>query len=158
MQCRFLNFWRVLHVISNGVLQGRLTHTSAYTEYLLHVTCINKFTFIYSEELPALMCLFCLGWSLNVHLGCFNGERAEYCFESTVSEERTHWVLRQTRWVLRKTRWVRVCTQIVGWKELTEFAPRNSVSSKKLSELKKTHWVRCLKPCSPKPYSARFRF
>ena len=27
-------------------------------------------------------------------------QRAEYCFESTVSEGRTHWVLRQTRWVL----------------------------------------------------------
>ena len=63
-----------------------------------------------------------------------------------------HWVLGQTRWVLRKTRWVRVYTQIIGWKELTELAPRNSVSPEK------THWVRCLKPCSPKPYSARFRF
>ena len=45
-----------------------------------------------------------------------------------------HWVLGQTRWVLRRTRWVRVCTQIIGWKELTEFAPRNSVSPKKLTE------------------------
>ena len=61
-------------------------------------------------------------------------KRAEYCFESTVSEERTHWVLGQTRWVLGKTRWVRVYTQIIGWKELTEFAPRNSVSPKKLTE------------------------
>ena len=60
-------------------------------------------------------------------------ERAEYCFESTVSEERTHWVLRQTRWVLRKTRWVRFGTQIIGWEELTELAPRNSVSPEKLS-------------------------
>ena len=31
-------------------------------------------------------------------------KRAEYCFESTVSEEGTHRVLGQTRWVLRKTR------------------------------------------------------
>ena len=61
-------------------------------------------------------------------------ERAEYCFESTVSEQRTHWVLRQTRWVLRETRWVRVYTQTIGWKELTEFAPRNSVSPEKLTE------------------------
>ena len=61
-------------------------------------------------------------------------KRAEYCFESTVSEERTHWVLRQTRWVLRETRWVRVYTQIIGWKELTELAPRNSVSPEKLTE------------------------
>ena len=66
-------------------------------------------------------------------------KRAEYCFESTVSEMRTqltepHWVLRQTRWVLRKARWVRFGTQIKGWEELTEFAPRNSVSPKKLTE------------------------
>ena len=61
-------------------------------------------------------------------------ERAEYCSESTVSEERTHWVRRQTRWVLRKTRWVRFGTQIIGWKELTEFSPRNSVRPKKLTE------------------------
>ena len=45
-----------------------------------------------------------------------------------------HWVLRQTRWVLRKTRWVRFRTQIIGWEELTEFAPRNSVSPQKLTE------------------------
>ena len=62
------------------------------------------------------------------------GKRAEYCFKSTVSEKRTHWVLRQTRWVLRQTRWVRVHTQIIGWEELTEFAPRNSVSPEKLTE------------------------
>ena len=62
-----------------------------------------------------------------------------------------HWVFRQTRWVLRETRWVRFGTQIIGWEELTEFSPRNSVRAKK------THWVPCLKPCSPKPYSARFR-
>ena len=64
----------------------------------------------------------------------FNREQAEYCFESTVSEARTHWVLRQTRWVLRETRWVRFGTQIIGWRELTEFAPRNSVRPKKLTE------------------------
>ena len=46
-----------------------------------------------------------------------------------------HWVLGQTRWVRRRTRWVRVYTQIIGWKELTEFAPRNSVSPQKLTEL-----------------------
>ena len=53
----------------------------------------------------------------------------EYCFG-----RETHWVLRQTRWVLPKTRWVRFGTQIIAWKELTEFAPRNSVSRKKLTE------------------------
>ena len=31
------------------------------------------------------------------------------------------------------------------------------VRSQELSEPRKTHWVRCLKPYSPKPYSARFR-
>ena len=44
-----------------------------------------------------------------------------------------HWVLGQTRWVLRKTRWVRFGTQIIGWKELTEHAPQNSVNAKKLT-------------------------
>ena len=45
-----------------------------------------------------------------------------------------HWVLGQTQWVLRRTRWVRVYTQIIGCKELTEFAFRNSVSPDKLTE------------------------
>ena len=81
-------------------------------------------------------------------------KRAEYCFESTVSEKRTHWAslssaansvssaknsvssLWHTNNRLRGTHWVR---------------------SPELSEPRKTHWVRCLKPCSPKPYSARFR-
>ena len=67
-------------------------------------------------------------------LGTENRKRAEYCFESTVSEKRTQWALGHTRWVLRKTRWVRVYTQIIGWEELTQFAPRNSVSPKKLTE------------------------
>ena len=44
-----------------------------------------------------------------------------------------YWVLGQTRRVLR-TRWVHVYTQIIGWKELTELAPRNSVSPEKLTE------------------------
>ena len=47
-----------------------------------------------------------------------------------------HWVSGQTRWVLRKTRWVRFGTQIIGWEELTEFAPpRTRWGQKKLSEL-----------------------
>ena len=45
-----------------------------------------------------------------------------------------HWVLRKTQWVLRKTRWVRFGTQIIGWEELTELAPRNSMSPEKLTE------------------------
>ena len=54
-------------------------------------------------------------------------KRAEYCLESTVSEERTHWVFGQTRWVLRKTRWVRFRAQIIDWEELTDFPPRISM-------------------------------
>ena len=61
-------------------------------------------------------------------------KRAEYCFKSTVSKERTHWVLRQTRWVLRETRWVRFGTQIIGRKELTELSPRNSARARKLTD------------------------
>ena len=62
-------------------------------------------------------------------------KRSEYCFESTVSEERSHWVLQLTQRILRRTRWVRFGTQITGWKELTEFSPgarwgpENSLSS-----------------------------
>ena len=52
-----------------------------------------------------------------------------------------HCFFGQTRWVLRKTRWVRFITQIIGWGELTELSPRDSVRAKK-------HWVRCLKPTS----------
>ena len=61
-----------------------------------------------------------------------------------------HWVMGQTRWVLRRTRWVRVYTQIIGWKELTDFAPRNSVSPEKLTEFgvwNRTPWNR-IRPVS----------
>ena len=51
-----------------------------------------------------------------------------------------------------KTRWVRFGPQIIGWKELSEFAPRNSVSPKKLTEL--GVWNRTprnrIRPVSPK--------
>ena len=40
----------------------------------------------------------------------------------------------EPHWVLGQTRWVRFGTQIIGWEELTEFSPRNSVSPKKLTE------------------------
>ena len=50
-----------------------------------------------------------------------------------------HWVSGLTRWVLRKTRWVRFARE-----KLTDLCPA-------LGEGKKTHWARCLKPCSPKP-------
>ena len=69
-----------------------------------------------------------------------------------------HWVLRQTRWVLRETRWVRFGTQILGWKELTEFAPRISVSPEKLTEF--GVWNRTprnrLRPVSQIFYRAEF--
>ena len=53
---------------------------------------------------------------------------ARYCFESTVSEKRTHWA-----WLSftansvssakkKKTQWVRFGTQIIGWEELTELS------------------------------------
>ena len=79
-------------------------------------------------------------------------KRAELCFESILSEERPHWVLwgtrralRKKRWVLRKrTRWVRFGTQIIGWEELAEFSPRNSVRAN-------------TEPYSPKPFSAHFQ-
>ena len=62
-----------------------------------------------------------------------------------------HWVLGQTLWVLQQTRWVRIYTQIIGWEELTEFAPRNSVSPEKLTEFGVWNRTPLL------PYSARFR-
>ena len=51
---------------------------------------------------------------------------AEYCFESTVSEERAHWVLHQTWWFLRNTRRACVGTQRIGRKDLSEVSFRNS--------------------------------
>ena len=80
-------------------------------------------------------------------------KRREYCFESTVSEKRTHWaslsfgansvssaknsvsLLCHTNSRLRGTHWV---------------------LSPELGECKKTHWARCSTPYSPKPYSANF--
>ena len=56
------------------------------------------------------------------------GKQADYCFESTVSEERTHWVLWRTWWTLRKILWDCFGTQVIGWGELTELSSRSSVS------------------------------
>ena len=95
-------------------------------------------------------------------------KRAEYCFESTVSEKRTHWAslsfeansvssaknsvssFWHTNNMLKGTHWVRS-------PELSEPQKTHWIRSPELSEPQKTHWVRCLKPYSPKPYSARFR-
>ena len=81
-------------------------------------------------------------------------KRAEYCFESTVSEKRTP-------------------SASLSFGANSVSSAKNSVSSRlhtknrlkgthwvrspELSEPRKTHWVRCLKPYSPKPYSPRFR-
>ena len=73
--------------------------------------------------------------------------------DGIVSEERTHWVLRQTRWVLRskKTQWV------LRKHKKNRLKGTHWALSPELGEAQETYWVRCLKPCSPKPYSARFR-
>ena len=87
---------------------------------------------------------------------CFSGNR-----RNTVSRvlfrrrelTEPHWVLGQTRWVLRKTR----CMSSL-WRTNNRLKGTQWVRSPELGEGQKTHWARCLKPCSPKPYSARFRF
>ena len=68
---------------------------------------------------------------------------------NAVSEERTHWVLRQTRWVLRKIRWHFVGTQGVGCKELTELSPQNSVRARKLSEFGVWNRIRPVSELNP---------
>ena len=70
-------------------------------------------------------------------------KRAEYCFGGENSLSSAANVL--------SSRWVRLCIQIIGWEELTECSPRNSVRAKN------NHWAQRLKPCSPKLYSARLR-
>ena len=72
----------------------------------------------------------------------YTRKQVEYCCESTVSEERTHWVWGRTWWVLRETRWVPIGTQIIGQEEITEFSPPNFVSAKKLTGL--SAWNRTL--------------
>ena len=47
--------------------------------------------------------------------------------------------------------WVRFGTQKTGWGEITELCPWNLVRAQK------THWARCLKPCSLKPCLARLQ-
>ena len=88
------------------------------------------------------------------HTISLNRKRAEYCFESTVSEKRTHWAS-------------------LSFGANSVSSAKNSVSSRlhtnnrlkgthwvrspELNEPRITHWVRCLKPYSLKPYSACFR-
>ena len=63
------------------------------------------------------------------------------------------WVLGQTRWVLRKNS----VSSLFFFHTNNRLRETHWVRSPELSEPKKTHRVRCLKPYSPKPYSARFR-
>ena len=81
-------------------------------------------------------------------------KRAEYCFESTVSEERTHWAS-----LSFTANSVSSAKNSVSSLWHTHNRPRGThwVRSPELSEPQKTHWVRCLKLYSPKPYSTRLR-
>ena len=76
------------------------------------------------------------------------------CFESTVSEKRTRWASLSSA-----ANSVSSATNSVSSRLHTNHRLRGThwVRSPELSEPRKTHWVWCLKPYSPKPYSARFR-
>ena len=80
-------------------------------------------------------------------------KRAEYCFESTVSEKKTHWAS-----LSFGANSVSSAKNSVSsfWHTNNRLKGTHWVRSPELSEPQKTHWVRCLKPYSPKPYSARF--
>ena len=84
----------------------------------------------------------------------FVRKRAEYCFESTVSEKRTHWASLSSA-----ANSVSSAKNSLSSLWHTNKRPRGThwVRSPELSEPQKTHWVRCLKPYSPKPYSPRSR-
>ena len=85
----------------------------------------------------------------------FLRKRAEYCFESTVSEERTHWAS-----LILGPNSVSSAKNSVSslWHTYNRLRGAHWVLSPELREGKKTQWVRCLKPYSPKPYSACLRF
>ena len=122
------------------------------------MTC--NFTFTPSE--PFLLVILSCGSqrSANTHTSttlsrvtCYYShpkfwKRAEYCFESTVSEKRTHWAsLSSTRNSVSSAK------NSVSSLWHTNNRPRGAhwVLSPELGD-GKTHWVRCLKPYSPKPY------
>ena len=67
-----------------------------------------------------------------------------YCFGEENSLSLTEFCCRLGE-LCKKTRWVCFCTQIIGREELTEFSPRNSVRSKKLTEF--GVWNRTLRNC-----------
>ena len=89
-----------------------------------HSTCRRY----HDNPCPLYMGVARVGLKKTLEIKVFFRKRAEHCFESTVSEERTHWVS------FVKTRWVPFGTQRIGWEELTEFSSRNSVRAKKLTE------------------------
>ena len=74
-------------------------------------------------------------------------KRVEYCFESTVSEKRTHWAS-----LSFGANSVSSAKHSVSSLCHTKSRPRGThwVLSQELGESKKTHWPRCLKPYSPK--------
>ena len=80
-------------------------------------------------------------------------KRTEYCFESTVSEKRTHWA------PLSFTANSVSCAKKLGEHTHNRLSGTHRALSlsPELGEGQKTHWARCLKPHSPKPHSARFR-
>ena len=78
-------------------------------------------------------------------------KRAEYCFESTVSEKRNSLSFTANSVSSAKN------SVSSLWHTNNRLRGTHWVRSPELSEPKKTHWVRCLKPYSPKPYSAHFR-
>ena len=81
-------------------------------------------------------------------------KRAEYCFESTVSKKRTHWASLSSG-----ANSVSPAKNSVSsfWHTNNRLRGTHWARSPELSEPRKTHRVRCLKPYSPKPYSGRFR-
>ena len=84
----------------------------------------------------------------------FVRKRAEYCFKSTVSEERTHWAS-----LSFGANSVSSAKNSVSslWHTTNRLRGAHWVPSPELGEGKKTHWAQCLKPCSQKPCSASFR-
>ena len=63
-----------------------------------------------------------------------NGKRAEHCFESTASEEKTHWALGKTRWVLSSPLHTHTNHRLKGTRWVlppgTRITPKNSLSSR----------------------------
>ena len=85
------------------------------------------------------------GFNVGVRTDLYR-KRAEYCFESTVSEERTHWASLSSA-----ANSVSSATNSVSSRLHTNNRLRGThwARSLKLNKPRKTHWVRCLKPYSP---------